>query len=344
MVSQNRGSSSDLKLSLLQEGHKFSFFQVIRLLRLLEGEPGQRISRKSMEKERIRVRPDLSLGFPAADIAGIEELPNGESSLLLVTATFLGLYGTSSPLPTFYTEDLMSEAAADESVTRDFLDIINDRLFSLLFHCLAKYRQFFQVVEENNVEHLERLFCLLGLGEKNLWANLPWSYGLLRYLGLFTQYPRSSLGLQTMLQDALGEVPVELIPCLKRKAKIPQDQRLRLGLSGGCLGQDGFLGEEIEDRMGKFGLQIGPLDPERFHALLPGGENHQKLTFLIGLYLVEPFEYDLELILDKKKGQMSTTCLGGPQWAGLGLDTWIFSGDYEGEIRAYFQYQNELHT
>jgi type VI secretion system protein ImpH len=337
MASQIRGPSFDLKLNLLKEGYSFSFFQVIRLIRLFSRCDIPAEEEQTTKNEKIKIRPELSLAFPASDIARVEELP-GDIPSFMVTATFMGLYGVSSPLPTFYTEDLFIEAAEDETVARDFIDIISHRLYLLFFSCLNKYSQFLQVVEERDFQNLERLFCLLGIGEKELRKEVPEAYGLIRYMGLFTQFPRSSLGLKTLLQDAFKGIPIEIIPCLLRWLKIPEDQRMYLGVSGVTLGEDSFLGEEIEDRMGAFRLQIGPVNQDQFHALLPGTKDFKRLSFLIKFYLTEPLEYDVDMTLTE--GEIKTVCLGGPKWWRLGLDTWTFSGEYPGEIKANFYPQN----
>jgi type VI secretion system protein ImpH len=336
MASKDRGAPSDIKKDLLKEGHRFSFFQVIRLLRLFDSEPFDVHRQEPFRSEQIKIRPDLSLAFPAADVANVENLSN-ETADFEITATFLGLYGSSSPLPTFYSEDLLDEAIAAESVTRDFIDIVNARIFSLFFRCWTKYRQFIKVAEENTPRAIDRLFCLLGLGEKELREEALEPYRLIRYLGLFTQFPRSALGLKTLLQDGLGGVDVELNPCVNRRAKIPSDQRPILGTPTCSLGEECFLGEEIEDRMGKFRLQMGPLTREQFDSLLPGKPNHRWLTFLIQFYLTDSLEYDLELIL--ADGEVQTACLGALDWSRLGLDTWIFSGDFPGDVRTIFHPQ-----
>ncbi len=332
MASQNRGSSSPLKSELLEKAHQFSFYQVMRLLRLfLSGQESERET--SVEEEYLRFRPELSLAFPPSDIAKIEENEGGKPRFF-ITATLLGLYGSSSPLPTFYTEDLLDEAAEDMSVTRDFIDIFNHRLYLLLFRCWVKYRLFLQVIEENHPETLEKLFCLIGLGEEALRRDLPESYSLIRYTGLITQFPKSASGLQTLLHDALGKVPVRIIPCVKRVVKIPLDQRLNLGKSGGRLGVDSFIGEEMDDRMGKFRIQIGPLKSETFHQFLPGNLDHHRLAFLTTFYLLDVFEYDIELILAEQEAK--TVSLGESQWSRLGLDTWVFSHDHLDEVKAIF--------
>jgi type VI secretion system protein ImpH len=338
MAGPDRGPFPDLKTNLLKEGHAFSFYQVIRLLRLL----GQSVERTrepdSMGADVVRIRPSLSLAFPPADVERIEKREDDERPQYLVTATLLGLYGPSSPLPTFYTEDLIEEAAADESVTRDFVDIINHRLFWLLFRSWTKYRQLIQVVEEKNPEHLERLFSLVGLGEKELREEVPEAFSLLRYIGLFTQFPCSAAGLKALLQDALDGVPVDVMPCILRRAKIPEDQRLCLGAPGGVLGGDCYLGEEVEDRMGKFRLLLGPVNRQQFQSLLPGGKGHSTLSHLTRLYVTDALEYDVELTL--AKGQAKSACLGMPEWSRLGWDTWVFSGELWEEVQATLQPQS----
>lgn len=321
MAGQGGRSSFDLRFDLLQEGHSFSFYQAVRLLRLFAA-ASNRQSTSGETKEQIRIRPHLSLAFPPADIERVEENPEG-TPRFLITATLLGLYGPSSPLPTFYTEDLMDEAAADESVTREFVDILNHRLFLLLVHAWAKYRLFVQVVEQENPRDLKRLFALLGLFPEAIREDVPDAYGLLRYIGLFSQFPRSSVGLKSLLQDALGQKPVDIAACVAATAKIPEAQRLRLGDDNCALGVQAFLGEQIQDRMGKFRIRIGPLTGAQFQDLLPGGGGYQKLAFLTGFYVTDPLEYDVELTL--AEGQVQGVRLGGRQWSRLGWDTWIFA-------------------
>jgi len=337
MAGQVGGAASHIIRDLLKEGHSFSFFQVIRLLRLLDPKPLDPQKQEPFRSQQISIRPDLSLAFPAADVAKVEN-PSPEMGAFEVTATFLGLYGSSSPLPTFYSEDLIDETIAAESVTRDFIDIISCRLFSLFFRCWTKYRQYLKVAEEKSPQDLERLYCLVGLGEKKLQEEALEPYRLLRYIGLFTQFPRSALGLQTLLRDGLGGLDVKIISCLKRRARIPPDQCSVLGSSTCILGENSFLGQEIEDRTGKFRIQIGPIDLEQFYSLLPGNQNHQKLAFFTQFYLTDSLIYDLELIL--AEGEVRTTCLGADKWSRLGLDTWVFSGETLGEVRSIFHPQN----
>jgi type VI secretion system protein ImpH len=330
--------SSDMKSALLHNGNAFSFYQVIRLLRLLQRNRPTGEEKDVSEHRHIRIRPKLSLAFPHADVDSIEEL-EGEEPRYQVNTTFLGLYGSSSPLPMFYTEDLMEEASSDESVSRDFLDIFNHRLYMLLFKSWSKYRQHIKVVEERDPMYLERLFCLVGLSDPAFREDIPEPTRLIRYAGLLTQFPRSSLGLQTLLKDALGGgISLKIIPCVGAMTAIPEEQKFHLGISGCSLGEDSFLGNEILDRTSKFRIQIGPLQQDQYQEFLPGASKYHLLTFLTNFYLVEPLKYDVECILSAVKTQPA--CLSAPRWSALGMDTWMFSGEAPAEMRAVFYPQS----
>ncbi len=333
----NADSAAGLKQQLLEEGPAFSFFQVVRLLRHLILQSSGIHEPPLDFNKTIRIQPNLSLAFPASDVESVQEVGDAEEPRFLITANFLGLYGPASPLPTFYTEELIEEAAGDESVSRNFIDILNQRLFALLFECWGKYRQSLKVLEEESSAYIERLFCLLGLGEVSFRKHISEPHRLLRYIGLFTQFPHSALGLKTLLNDAVGGMPIQVIPCVKRTAKIPENQTLRLGASGCRLGMDTYLGDELPDRMGKFRIRLGPLTREAFKRFSPGSENFNRVSFLTDLYFVESLEYELELILAEREAL--TACLGDPARATLGVDTWIFSSSELGEVRAVFSPQ-----
>jgi type VI secretion system protein ImpH len=337
MAGTNGGSppdlNIDLKLSLLKEGSSYSFYQAIRLLRQYTAVDSSTQNRAQQSLDAIKIVPNLSLAFPAADVETIEEIDDSQNGNFKLTANFLGLYGSSSPLPTFYTEDLINESGDEEYAAKDFIDIIHQRLYKLLFKSWLKYRQFQQISEEKDTAHLERLFCLLGLGEKIYREDFEDPYQLLRYIGLFSQSPRSAMGLKTLLEDAL-DIPIEVIPNVHRKAKIPDDQRIQLGNPEIRLGQDSFLGQELEDRMGKFRLKIGPLDEPAYRSFFPGSKLYNKLVSLTDLFVTDPLDYDIDVSMASAQAQ--TVCLGGSEWASLGLDTWIFSGHTAEETTSRF--------
>ena len=165
---------------LLARGHEFSFPQVLRLARAHLGPD-------ALEQNRVRVRPLLSLAFPAADVDRVERDADGE---LLVSANFGGLYGVDSPLPTFETEDLFDDQCDDRTAARDFLDIIHQRLYYLYATSWSKYRTLIRIVEEQDPAETQRAWSLLGMAEKDLAGFAPASFPFLRYSGVASRIKR----------------------------------------------------------------------------------------------------------------------------------------------------------
>lgn len=302
--------------ALRADPRSFSFIQAVRVLAQTAGRGAPL---REFMRSRLRVRPHLSLGFAATDIQDLEAMPGGDI-LYRLTVNMLGLYGPSSPLPTFYTEELLDEAGEDRSVCRDFLDILNDTFFNLLFGAVwVRNRIPIRTLEDGDAEMIDRLFALSGLALPEVREEVSEPYALLRACGLLTQFPRSAAGLRALLSDQFG-VPVHVEQCVLRRAVIPEDQRSYLGQSA-CLGEMSWLGSEVETMDGKIGLAMGPLSASRFADLAPGGAEHKRLRGLVRFYCTEPLDFDLRLELTP--AELQGAQLGAVKWGRLGLDTWL---------------------
>lgn len=327
MAGTNRKPRPDIIRRLLTKGHCFSFVQAVRLLGRGPARSSGNAAGKSGHFNRIRVRPNLSMTFPAADIEKVAH--NRQTDQYGITANFLTLYGTESPLPAFYTEDLIEEEREDRSVTREFIDILNSRIYELLFYGWAKYRSMIQVIECCRDEHTERLYCLTGLGLAPHRKSVSDPFGLLRYTGLFSMLTRSAAGLETLLTDALGH-QAAVTPAVRRMAPIPKDQIFLLGVSGNCLNRDGYLGSHIPDRMGAFKVGFGPLTEKDFRRFFPGTHTHARLMELIRLYIRDPLVFHVDLFLRQEDVRTAVLNPKDQRWGSLGLDTWLFSGEKPG--------------
>jgi hypothetical protein len=197
--------------SLLAEGHRFNIFQALSLLERAYPDAPALGGTGPAAREIMRIRPDVSLGFPSGAIAGIDWLETapadsgfsmtpGLDGRYRVTATFFGLYGADSPLPNHWSEEILYEQSQDTTV-RDFLDIFHHRIYSLLFRIWTKYRYPVQYRLAGNDAFSRRFLALIGLGTAD-WqtAGLP-AMRLLRYAGLLVQRPRSGAGLEAFLAD-----------------------------------------------------------------------------------------------------------------------------------------------
>lgn len=324
-VGNTNADLEELRKKLGEHISEFEFFQAVRLLRLLQA--------RSMEEgfggelwTQVAIRPTLSLAFPPNDIESLEwEGPGGKP---LLDVNFFGLYGVASPLPTFYTEDLIEEKLEDSSAVRGFLDIVHGRLYPLLYEAWEKNRISLRAYEKGE-EEIENLFHVFtGLSLPVFREVDPLAPTALRYAGVLTQHPRSARGLEAILSDVLGGVTVEVRQCVERRVAMPEEQRLALG-SPLPLGEESVLGDRISNRTNHVLIRIGPVDNRVFETLLPGRENLRKIAFWTDFYLIDPLIPEIEILLSDTEPRPIS--LGGDCRNRLGLDAWMEYGSFEKE-------------
>lgn len=311
MADAHGAENSPLKARLLSQGERFSFSQAYRLLRLLPRPAA------STEPD-VRVRPHLSLDFPGTDLSEISEITAGQYRL---TANFLGLYGVTSPLPNFYTEDLLDERHDGRHSNRDFLDIISQTLYPLFFRAWLKSRAHIRIQEFGDDRLLEIFHTFVGICRPLRYLDRPGVSHLLRFAGLFSQYPRSAMGLQTIVAALYPDTQVEVIQQDLRTQPIPRAQQMALGQQNCTLGEEAHLGSEIRCRTSNLTLRITGIGEALFARLLPGGEAYNELRFLVRYYLVTPLHIRLEL--QPAPDAIGPLHLGVKAWGSLGRNSWL---------------------
>jgi type VI secretion system protein ImpH len=282
---------------LLARGPQFGFFQAMRQLEAALAGHARVGHLGPPQAERIRLRPNLSLSFATGDIASIDRLAErpGEASRYELVTGFLGIYGVSSPLPSYITEDLMG-LEEHNPLQRRFLDLFNHRLLSLFYRAWQKYRCSDADMAGPDGAYTKRLLLLLGLHHlpdacDGRLVNLQ----LIRFAELLTQHPRSALSLETCLRRFFPGIPIEVQPCIAVWTPIPPDQRSRLGLQGVSLGEDFWLGEDVCNRSTTFRVAIGPVDYRTFRDFLPGAGRRHELEALVAVFNQDGLDCEISI-------------------------------------------------
>ena len=317
METQDRQQTSPVEEKLCARASGTEFIQLMRLLRRwgrLHGFSGAR--------ELVECRPDLSLRAPCEEVASLEKIAG--TVRFRLTATFLALYGTTTPLPLFYTQELMREQNHGVSVGRDFIDLINNELYHLYFSIWRKHHLLDILFEQEDGAVWERLLCLIGLGNAVVRSRVPGHRAAVGFSDLASRPVRTAEGLRTVLRHCAHGDPLDVEQCVSRRVVIPEDQRLLLGVSGNTLGETAFLGTRILDRTGAFRVHVGPIDFGDLSPYFPHGEASKKLTETVRWYIDKPLVWDVRVMVDTMA--MTTTRLGHPQSARLGWNSWVFSG------------------
>ena len=314
MAHQNRRAIAQLIAPLIKNGHQYKFYQAIRYLNNI----ARTLKQNKEQSFDITILPPLSLAFTRHDIKTIQYHPKEHK--IEITATFLGLYGTPSPLPNFYTEDIMQEVAEDITVSKDFLDMFHRILYQKLYYIWLKYRLNQSAFEDQNKRYIRRLYCLIGLGDQTLAKMIPNPKSLIKYIGLFSQRPRSSKNLEILLKDYF-DVEIKIHSGQSSLHKIAIDQQLSLGIAGHQLGQATYLGEQVQAYGASIALEITSLSYAQFTLLSYAQPYATALAFLIKFFCNTPVQCFVSLFL--KPEAMGLCQLGLATWSKLGQNAWI---------------------
>jgi type VI secretion system protein ImpH len=306
--------------ALLERAPSFSFFQAVRLLQgLFPGSP--MVGRQGpVEKERIRFKPTLDFSFAPSDIAAIREteLEDGSTGVEVMT-TFLSLYGTASPLPSFFTERLFDQD--EDSLQRGFLDLFHHRILALFYRTWEKYRFSAQFEDKGDDFYSLRLLDLLALDP----SRFPPDHHVSRqrfvgFAGLLTQVPHSAVSLGAALSDYFSGIPVTVESFLGRWVEIPPVSLNRLGQQNSALGSTLTLGDRVFDFGCTFEVRMGPMGLADYMSLLPGSNRQLELREIVDVMNGDCLDYQVGLKL--KEDEVPPLQLSA-ETARLGWSTWL---------------------
>ncbi|WP_437530565.1 type VI secretion system baseplate subunit TssG [Sorangium sp. So ce726] len=324
MATDGRREGAPLEDWLFAESRRFDFFQAVALLEARA--EGCRSVGESSEPaaEAVRLRGAIDLAFPETDVAGIER-PAREGEPPVLTASFMSLAGALGPLPPPFAELVYQRAARRDFALRDFLDIFNHRLLSLVYRIRKRHRIGLGVASPEQDDAARYLYALIGLGLPSLRGRLPVSdRALLEPAALVARELRPMGGLTALLRHHL-RVPIEAAPLTGAYHPIEESDRTAIGPSGRNrgLGRGAILGRRAWDQEAGFELVVGPLSLRDYVRCLPGGDLLEPLCALTRFYAGEVLSFTVLLRLraeeapaarlGKRHGARlgTTACLGG---------------------------------
>ena len=282
--------------SLRVEAEKYSFFQLSQLVeRCVDANEDYLDASGQSKTIKLRYCGRKSLSFPASDVCELVVVNSPGGIQVEMEVAFMGLFGPASPLPVFYTEQII-QSDDEWEVVGDFLDLINHHLISKLRDCWKKYRYYTQFKDDGCDALTLHAFRLGGIQDIAMLErlNLEWQR-ILPLINFFAMKVKNSEGLKSVIEGYFDQLTVRVEECFEREVSIPRDQLHQMGLSNSSLNLDLVLGETIFDRMGKVRIHIVNLDSTNFSDLLPDTETYDRLRNLVSLYFRDQFEFDISL-------------------------------------------------
>jgi type VI secretion system protein ImpH len=306
---------------LFQEGHRFAFLQAVRLLESLYAERTPPAEGVDPDEEIVHFRHAVRLDFPATDVEEIR--PGAPGRPAEMTVNVLGLAGALGPMPQAVSELIVECAFRKDTAFRDFLDIFNHRLISLLYRARKKYRPAMDPKTPERGRVANVLYALLGLGTPHLRDRLELSdRALLAYTGLLADRFRSSTGLMRILEDYFG-VAVQFVPFQGKWSELADQDATRIGQTGRnqTLGGGAVLGKRIWDEEAGCEIRLGPLSLDAFLGFLPNGRMFHAAVGLVRFQVRGSVDFRFRLTL--AAAEVPELRLGRAEGAYLGWTSWL---------------------
>ena len=326
MSTPQRRQPTGVVARLLAEPHRFGFFQAVRVLNrwLSRGAGPRPVGALS---SRLRFRNNLSLGFPASEVAEFRVVAStGEASSapaaespglpqaasvdrIEMTPAFMSLLGTGGALPIFYSEMLAErETYHRDTAARAFLDIFQHRAVSLFYEAWRKARLPVQYEDDARHRFLPLVLSVAGIGQPALRDRLHGEQGgvlddtLAYFAGLLQQRPVSAATVRQVVSEYFA-VPARIEQFVGRWFSLPADSSTALGMANARIGADAVLGERVWQRDLRLRLSIGPMPRAKLRRFLPGGEAALALHELLTMFTGVSLEYEVRLLLHASEVQ-----------------------------------------
>lgn len=293
--------------------HEVSLLEAARFLTaVLRDDPGP--------DARLLLRLDSALAFTTSEVAEVEDEP--EEGLVEIRARCLGLYGASSPLPHYISEELKERTPRAEAA-RALLDVVHG-------HLLKRY---VDGIEELDLPHnfingdqRWRRRVLAALGAVGNTQDLSYRQ-LVAMAPALMHGPGSKfsleMALKTGLGSLLGDASLSVEELTGGWTELADEQLPKLGTETTRLGVHYFSGRHVQHPTGGAEIRITGLPNTKIELFSPGGKAYETVTAVA--VMAAPSELSLRLLVEvspRKHPELGHRRLGQDFWfpSGTGLE------------------------
>lgn len=262
------------------------------------------------KREALRFRVSQSLDHGAV---AVRRASSNEQGQLELQVAHFGLTGPAGVMPLHYRELVMERVRQKDTALRDFLDLFNHRLLSLLYRSWSKYRLAADVADHGGT--LEGRFA------RTMAALSGARSPLELYVGGLLQRPvRSASTLRALLSDVLG-VPVQVREWRGAWLPLAADEQSRLTSRARPEGQharlgEAMLGSRVWDVAAGFDIELTLSERRQWQQFRPGGSRHALAEALVKRFVGCGWRYRIVLTLPRRL--LASAALDGRSALGQG--------------------------
>lgn len=309
-----------MEQELLDNASKYSFVEAYKLL--CECTLAQKLDPVLV----VRIRAVLGLSHGRTEVVSVEKHTKEDDSFLyLLNVNLPGLYGNESPLPKFFTEELIHAAQKEHNEARLFLDLIHQRLYQLFF--AAKTQHLPHYLDQGKKNLHQFMFSMVGFRNESWLAKFPDPSFILRNVHLFRHQKGTAAGLKRLITNLFKNADVEITQCVPRWFNIEQPLQLALSQQSNQLGVNALLGDKMQETQSKLVVRISTLSAQEYNYWCINKENWQAFKQLIQYFVNQPLLVDLEMEIAPEDKFNLTLEHDSDNGFVLGRNTWLLGED-----------------
>jgi type VI secretion system protein ImpH len=276
------------------EPWRFDFFSVMRRLERSHPDRPRIGDTSSLRQEYVALGQDPYMDFPASNLAGVEQQPDGR---LRVLVKFLGLLGPQGALPLATTEEANSWLLMRDDAFPRFLDLINNRFLQLFFRAWADARPIAQRDRPRDDRFVAYVGTTIGIGSRIYQGldTIP-DAGKLGFAGLIGAQAKSASRLRYLIMGLFG-VQVEIDEFVGCYLKLDAGDRTRLGQANAALGTEILVGASVFSVQDKIRIRIFVKNMREYTQFLPTGGRCEPLVDIVFFYIADELDWEVELAI-----------------------------------------------
>ena len=308
------------KFSAKSDLNRFGFHQLVESIAEASSINLDELENTLIGESIFRFFTNPKINFPVGDIEQLIILEEDGREVFQFLVNFLGLQGSSGPLPGSVLDEI-AEEHNNNPIQSIYLDFFNHHLITLFHQIWRKYKYYIKFNPNFSDNYSRNIMNLLGVSRDFIkFTHLNW-HKIFYHLGIIQSGIRTKEALTSIIQHYFDLHDISLEEHVRKIVEVEVEQKNQVGIKNVMLGENFILGDKVESFSNKFRVNINNLKLDEFHQFLPNTKKYRQLQELIRFLLKDPLPYDV--LLGLHPDTKSTFILGKDNSSFLGWTTLI---------------------
>lgn len=308
------------KFSAKSDLNRFGFHQLVESIAEASSINLDELENTLIGESIFRFFTNPKINFPVGDIEQLIILEEDGREVFQFLVNFLGLQGSSGPLPGSVLDEI-AEEHNNNPIQSIYLDFFNHHLITVFHQIWRKYKYYIKFNSNFSDNYSRNIMNLLGVSRDFIkFTHLNW-HKIFYHLGIIQSGIRTKEALTSIIQHYFDLHDISLEEHVRKIVEVEVEQKNQVGIKNVMLGENFILGDKVESFSNKFRVNINNLKLDEFHQFLPNTKKYRHLQELIRFLLKDPLPYDV--LLGLHPDTKSTFILGKDNSSFLGWTTLI---------------------